>query len=106
MAVSNVERQQQRRPRNRGEPRAGSPEQAAEIERLLAMVAGRDQDAGRLGRREVGRPELRKRAEGEARGAEGTGGRAGTAGRAPEDKHAWRGRAADPAARRVAASQR
>ena len=43
MAVSNVERQQQRRPRNKGNPRADSPEQAAEIERLLAMLAERDQ---------------------------------------------------------------
>ena len=43
MAVSNVERQQQRRPRNEGNPRGSSTEQAAEIERLLAMVAERDQ---------------------------------------------------------------
>jgi len=43
LVVSNVERQQQRRPRNKGNPRADSPEQSAEIERLLAMVAERDQ---------------------------------------------------------------
>jgi DNA-binding phage protein len=47
MAASKVERQQQqqqqRRPRNEGNPRAGGPEQAAEIERLLAMLAERDQ---------------------------------------------------------------
>jgi hypothetical protein len=41
MAVSDPERQQRRR--NEGEPQAGSPEQAAEIERLQAMVAERNQ---------------------------------------------------------------
>jgi hypothetical protein len=45
MVVSNVERQ--RRRRNRGEPQAGSPEQA-EIERLQAMVAGRNRELADL----------------------------------------------------------
>jgi hypothetical protein len=41
--VSNVERKQQGRPRNGGNLRGSSNDHAAEIERLLAMVAERDQ---------------------------------------------------------------
>jgi len=47
MVMSNAERQQQRRRRNRGEPEAGRPEQA-EIERLQAVVAEQVQALGEL----------------------------------------------------------